>query len=59
MGPESFPRRVRDQHGLYLVLVLVLVSVYVGATAVLDARVGRLWHLTDYAARGEVHVNTG
>ena len=29
-GPESFPRRVRDQHGLYLVLVLVFVSVYVG-----------------------------
>lgn len=39
------------RRGLYLALVLVCFSVYVGATAVARGRVGRLWHLTNHAGR--------
>ena len=51
IGPESYPRRVKDQQWAFIVVLLLAVWAYTAGTAVAKGRVPRLWYLEDYAGR--------
>ena len=49
IGPESYPRRMRDSHGYYIWFVMFFASMVVGWNGIGNGKPEHLWHLRDHA----------
>ena len=49
IGPESYPRRMRDSYGYYIWFVMFFASMVIGWNGIANGKPEHLWHLRDHA----------